>query len=48
MNNALRQLPSDQYEALTLKIYSGLTFRQIGAVTGVSENTAASRYRYAV
>ena len=48
VNDALKQLPLDQYEALTLKIYSGLTFRQIGAVTGVSENTAASRYRYAV
>ena len=31
-----------------LKIDGGLTFAEIGAVTGISPNTAASRYRYAL
>jgi DNA-directed RNA polymerase specialized sigma24 family protein len=31
-----------------LEIDGGLTFAEIGAVAGISPNTAASRYRYAL
>jgi RNA polymerase sigma-70 factor, ECF subfamily len=42
------QLPPDQREVLALKVFQGLTFREIGEVIGKSQNTAASRYRYAI
>lgn len=45
---ALRSLPSEQREVLALKAYGGMTFAEIGETLGVSPNTAASRYRYAV
>ena len=45
---AFEALPSEQREALALKVFYGLTFREIGQVIGKSENTAASRCRYAV
>jgi RNA polymerase sigma-70 factor (ECF subfamily) len=45
---ALRTLPANQAEVLVLRIWSELTFPQIAAAVGVSENTAASRYRYAL
>jgi RNA polymerase sigma-70 factor (ECF subfamily) len=41
-------LMADQREAVYLKVFDGLTFKEIGAVCGVSTNTAASRYRYAI
>ena len=41
-------LPADQKEAVFLKVVDGLTFKEIGAVCGVSANTAASRYRYGI
>jgi RNA polymerase sigma-70 factor (ECF subfamily) len=31
-----------------LKVYEGLTFHEIGERCGISLNTAASRYRYAL
>jgi RNA polymerase sigma-70 factor (ECF subfamily) len=45
---ALRSLPRDQREAVVLKIWQGLTLREIAHLTGVPENTAASRYRYGI
>ena len=45
---ALSLLPVEQREVVVLKIWGGLTFAQVGEVTGVSQNTAASRYRYAM
>jgi len=45
---ALRELPVDQREVLTLKVYEGLTFREIAEVTDAPLNTVASRYRYAI
>lgn len=45
---ALGTLPVEQREVVVLKIYEGFTFAEIAALTGVSQNTAASRYRYAV
>jgi len=48
LDRALATLPREQREVVALKIDGGLTFAQIGAVLGVSPNTAASRYRYAL
>ena len=48
VDHALRSLPPDQREVVYLQIYEGLTFREIGERCGVSMNTAASRYRYAL
>ena len=45
---ALRALPAEQREVIALKIDGGLTFKQIGEILNVSQNTAASRYRYAI
>jgi RNA polymerase sigma-70 factor (ECF subfamily) len=45
---ALNQLPGDQREVIVMKIWGGLTFAQIGQALGISPNTAASRYRYAI
>jgi len=42
------ELPAEQLDAVYLKIYDGLTFKEIGSVCGVSVNTAASRYRYGI
>ena len=43
---ALAQLPEGQREAVVLKIFEGLTFREIAAVCYESIPTVASRYRY--
>jgi RNA polymerase sigma-70 factor (ECF subfamily) len=48
VESALSRLPEPQREVLVLNIWGGLTFPQIAAVVGVSPNTAASRYRYAL
>jgi RNA polymerase sigma-70 factor (ECF subfamily) len=48
LEKALRALPREQREVIALKIDGELTFAQIGQVMGVSINTAASRYRYAL
>jgi RNA polymerase sigma-70 factor (ECF subfamily) len=45
---ALRGLSEEQREVVELKIYGGLTFREIGQVTGVPLPTAATRYRAAL
>ncbi len=45
---ALDRLPPEQAEVLVLHALEGLTFREIGTILGVSPNTAASRYRYAL
>jgi RNA polymerase sigma-70 factor (ECF subfamily) len=46
LQQALRQLPGEQSEVITLKIWGGLTFAEIGEALGLPANTAASRYRY--
>ena len=48
VQSAMEQLPADQREVLTLKIWGDLTFREIAETVGVSLNTVASRYRYAL
>jgi RNA polymerase sigma-70 factor, ECF subfamily len=45
---ALKVLPADQREVVVMKIWGGLTFAQIAETLGISLNTAASRYRYAL
>ncbi|HOW86539.1 MAG TPA: sigma-70 family RNA polymerase sigma factor [Candidatus Aminicenantes bacterium] len=42
------ELPAEQREAVYLKVFDGLTFKEIASVCGVSANTAASRYRYGI
>ncbi len=46
--DTVARLPTAQREVVALKIKGELTFREIGLVCGVSTNTAASRYRYAL
>lgn len=43
---ALEQLPDEQREVIVLKIFEGLTFKEIARICRLSSNTAASRYRY--
>ena len=45
---AVESLPRDQREGLVLKIWNDLTFSEIAGALGISQNTAASRYRYAL
>jgi len=45
---ALDLLPIEQREVLTLKIWNELTFAEIASALEISQNTAASRYRYAL
>jgi RNA polymerase sigma-70 factor (ECF subfamily) len=48
LERAVRTLPAEQREVIALKIDGGLTFAEVAACLGVSPNTAASRYRYAL
>jgi RNA polymerase sigma-70 factor, ECF subfamily len=45
---AVDRLPNEQREVVILKIWNELTFAEIGSVLEISQNTAASRYRYAL
>lgn len=42
------ELPVEQREVVYLKVFDGLTFKEIASICGVSVNTAASRYRYGI
>jgi len=48
LRREVNQLPEKLREVLVLKIWSGLTFAQIAELLKLSNNTAASRYRYAL
>ena len=48
IEEAMQRIPPEQREVLVLKIWGELTFEQIAAELGLSPNTAASRYRYAL
>lgn len=48
MQAALIRLPQSQREVVVLKIYRAKTFREIARLLGLSLNTVASRYRYAM
>ena len=45
---ALQKLPSEQREVVVMKIWGELTFEEISKQLDISQNTAASRYRYAL
>jgi RNA polymerase sigma-70 factor (ECF subfamily) len=45
---ALGELPPEQRATVHLKLWGGFTFDAISEMLGVSLNTAASRYRYAI
>ena len=45
---ALSHLDDDLREVVELKTYAGLTFQQIGQVTGLPQGTVATRYRSAL
>jgi len=48
LERALIGLPPVQQAVLRMKFYVGLSFREIGTALSISQNTAASRYRYAI
>lgn len=48
LEDAVKSLPPNYREVVSLKLWGDLTFQEIAAVTGVPLNTAASRYRYAI
>jgi RNA polymerase sigma-70 factor (ECF subfamily) len=45
---AVDLLPHEQREVLVMKIWNELTFAEIATALEISQNTAASRYRYAL
>lgn len=44
----IAKLPPAQQEVLTLHLWSGLTFREIGEILGIPLHTAASRFKSAL
>jgi len=48
LEKAVRSLPAEQREVVVMKIWGMLTFEEIARQLGVSQNTVASRYRYAL
>lgn len=45
---ALASVPAEQRAVVHLKIWEEMTFHEIAEALGISANTAASRYRYAL
>jgi RNA polymerase sigma-70 factor (ECF subfamily) len=43
---SLARLPDNQREVVLLKVFEGMTFKEIARISKISENTVASRYRY--
>ena len=48
LETALQKLPPEQREVVVMKIWGGLKFEEIANELNISQNTAASRYRYAL
>ncbi len=46
LERGLKELPPKFAEVIVMKIWGDQTFAQIGETLGISQNTAASRYRY--
>lgn len=46
LENALKKLPPKYATVITMKIWGEQTFAEIGENLNISQNTAASRYRY--
>ncbi|MEI7509766.1 MAG: sigma-70 family RNA polymerase sigma factor [Flavobacterium sp.] len=48
LQKIINELPEDQREVLTMRIYQDYSFNEIAELTGVSINTALGRMRYAI
>jgi RNA polymerase sigma-70 factor (ECF subfamily) len=48
VRRVLKSLPKSQHEVVILKHWEELTFAEIAEALGLSQNTVASRYRYAM
>ena len=48
LRRALRALPSEQRQAVVLRVWCGLSHEEIATLLEISANTVASRYRYAL
>jgi len=48
LEKTLKELPTKFAEVISLKIWGEKTFAEIGEILNISQNTAASRYRYGV
>lgn len=48
LQTALQELPEEQREVVVLRIWSGMTLEETANLCGITANTAASRYRYAI
>ena len=46
LEDQLKQLPEKFSEVIIMKVWGERTFAEIGETLGISQNTAASRYRY--
>jgi RNA polymerase sigma-70 factor, ECF subfamily len=46
LESSIKELPAKFSEVILLKIWGERTFAEIGETLGISQNTAASRYRY--
>lgn len=46
LESKLRELPEKFAEVIVMKIWGDRTFAEIAEILGISQNTAASRYRY--
>lgn len=46
LEQGLKELPEKFSEVIVMKIWGERTFAEIGETLGISQNTAASRYRY--
>lgn len=48
LNRLVHELPEEQFEVLTMRIYKEMSFKEIASHTDVSINTALGRMRYAL
>jgi RNA polymerase sigma-70 factor (ECF subfamily) len=48
LRQLIQHLPEEQREVLVMRIYGGLSFKEISDVTQVSINTSLGRMRYAL
>jgi RNA polymerase sigma-70 factor (ECF subfamily) len=46
--DALDRLPAEQFDVVVLHVFEDLSFRETAEVLGIPQDTAASRYRYAL
>ena len=44
----LEHLPEKQRQAVTLRIYEGLSFKEVGAIIGSSEGAARVNYHHGI